>query len=75
MRYALMPTRRYGDIAGNLGKSGAARTVGVANHDNRIPLVVPCHRVVGSSGSLAGYADGLDSKEKLLAIETKTHFT
>ena len=68
-------TRTYGDIAKRLGKSGAARAVGLANHHNRIPVVVPCHRVVGHNGSLTGYAGGLHIKRKLLAIETRTLFT
>jgi methylated-DNA-[protein]-cysteine S-methyltransferase len=68
-------TRSYGDIAKSLGKPGAARAVGMANHDNPIAIVVPCHRVVGHDGSLTGYAGGLDLKHKLLSIERKTLFT
>src|SRR5579883_474149 len=64
-------TRTYGDIARKLGKPGAARAVGMANHDNRIPIVVPCHRVVGHDGSLTGYAGGLQIKQQLLSIETR----
>lgn len=67
-------TRTYGEIAKKLGKPGAARAVGMANHDNRIPIVVPCHRVVGHDGSLTGYAGGLHIKQQLLAIETRTLF-
>ena len=65
-------TRTYGDIAKKLGKPGAARAVGMANHDNRIPIAVPCHRVVGHDGSLTGYAGGLHIKQQLLTIETRT---
>lgn len=67
-------TRTYGEIAKKLGKPGAARAVGMANHDNRIPIVVPCHRVVGHDGSLTGYAGGLHIKQQLLNIETRTLF-
>jgi methylated-DNA-[protein]-cysteine S-methyltransferase len=67
-------TRTYGDIAKKLGKPGAARAVGMANHDNRIPIVVPCHRVVGHDGSLTGYAGGLHIKQQLLSIETRKLF-
>jgi methylated-DNA-[protein]-cysteine S-methyltransferase len=67
-------TRTYGEIAKKLGKPGAARAVGMANHDNRIPIVVPCHRVVGHNGSLTGYAGGLHIKQQLLNIETRKLF-
>jgi len=63
-------TRSYGEIAKTLGKPGAARAVGMANHENRIPIVVPCHRVVGQDGSLTGYASGLRLKQQLLSLET-----
>jgi methylated-DNA-[protein]-cysteine S-methyltransferase len=62
-------TRSYGDIAESIGKPGAARAVGMANHENPIAVVIPCHRVVGSNGSLTGYAGGLDIKRHLLSIE------
>jgi methylated-DNA-[protein]-cysteine S-methyltransferase len=62
-------TRTYGEIAKKLGKPRAARAVGMANHDNRIPIVVPCHRVVGHDGSLTGYAGGLQIKQQLLDHE------
>lgn len=65
-------TCSYGDIARSLGKPGAARAVGMANHDNPVAVVIPCHRVVGADGSLTGYAGGLHLKEKLLAIETQS---
>ena len=70
-------TRSYGDIAKAIGKPGAARAVGMANHDNPIAVVVPCHRVVGQNGSLTGYAGGLQLKAQLLSIESqhRTLFT
>jgi len=69
-------TRSYGDIAKSVGKPGAARAVGMANHENPIAIVVPCHRVVGSDGSLTGYAGGLHLKQHLLSIEQgRTLFT
>jgi methylated-DNA-[protein]-cysteine S-methyltransferase len=70
-------TRSYGEIAKAIGKPGAARAVGMANHDNPIAVVIPCHRVVGSDGSLTGYAGGLHLKARLLSIERqhRTLFT
>ena len=62
-------TRTYGEIAKNLGNPGAARAVGMANHVNPVPVIVPCHRVVGHDGSLTGYAGGLNIKETLLSLE------
>src|SRR5215467_9252172 len=64
-------TCSYGEIARSMGKPGAARAVGMANHDNPVAVVVPCHRVVGSDGSLTGYAGGLDVKKRLLDIESQ----
>ena len=64
-------TCSYGEIARAIGKPGAARAVGMANHENPVAVVVPCHRVVGSDGSLTGYAGGLDVKKRLLAIESQ----
>ena len=64
-------TCSYIDIARLLGKPGAARAVGMANHENPIAIVIPCHRVVGSNGSLTGYAGGLHLKQQLLGIETQ----
>jgi len=64
-------TCSYVDIARSLGKPGAARAVGMANHENPIAIVIPCHRVVGSNGSLTGYAGGLHLKQQLLGIETQ----
>jgi methylated-DNA-[protein]-cysteine S-methyltransferase len=70
-------TRSYGDIARAIGRPGAARAVGMANHDNPIAVVIPCHRVVGRDGSLTGYAGGLHLKAQLLSIERqhRTLFT
>jgi methylated-DNA-[protein]-cysteine S-methyltransferase len=64
-------TRSYGEIAKAIGRPGAARAVGMANHDNPLAVVIPCHRVVGSNGSLTGYAGGLDLKAQLLSIESR----
>ena len=63
-------TVSYGDIARALGKRPvAARAVGLANGSNPISVIVPCHRVIGSDGSLTGYGGGLDRKELLLRLE------
>ena len=62
-------TRSYGEIAQALGRPGAARAVGRANGANPIPIVVPCHRVIGSDGSLTGFGGGLDAKSRLLELE------
>ncbi len=62
-------TRSYGEIASEIGRPGAARAVGMANANNPIALIVPCHRVIGADGSLTGFGGGLDLKEGLLAHE------
>ncbi len=63
-------TATYGDLASRLGSTGAAaRAVGLANGANPIPIVIPCHRVVGANGNLTGYAGGLDRKRALLELE------
>ena len=64
-------TRAYADIARTIGKPRAVRAVGAANGANPLPLVVPCHRVLGSDGSLTGYGGGLDVKQELLEMESK----
>ena len=64
-------TRTYTDIARTIGKPQAVRAVGAANGANPLPLVVPCHRVLGSDGSLTGYGGGLDVKQKLLEMESQ----
>jgi methylated-DNA-[protein]-cysteine S-methyltransferase len=61
----------YGEIAGRLGMTGhGARAVGLANGRNPIPIVIPCHRVVGVNGSLTGYGGGIERKQVLLDLET-----
>jgi len=62
-------TRSYADIARVVGKPNAFRAVGMANNRNPIAIVVPCHRVIASDGSLCGYGGGLDVKRKLLELE------
>ncbi len=62
-------TRSYGALAADLGNPGASRAVGRANATNPICLLVPCHRVIGSDGSLTGFAFGEDIKRQLLALE------
>ncbi len=61
----------YGDIARKLGNPKAARAVGAASGKNPIPLIIPCHRVVGANGRLTGFAHGLALKEKLIAMEQR----
>lgn len=62
-------TRSYADVAHAIGKPAAVRAVGAANGRNPISIIAPCHRVVGSDGSLTGFAGGLDAKRYLLALE------
>src|SRR5665648_107330 len=62
-------TESYGELAARIGSPGAARAVGLANGKNPIGIVIPCHRVVGSHGSLTGYGGGLDRKKLLLDLE------
>lgn len=64
-------TRSYGNIAAAAGAPGAARAVGGACHRNPIPILIPCHRVIGTGGSLTGFAGGLVLKQQLLAMERK----
>ncbi|ADI00064.1 methylated-DNA--[protein]-cysteine S-methyltransferase [Salisediminibacterium selenitireducens] len=62
-------TKSYKDIAVEIGAPKAVRAIGGANNQNPVPLIIPCHRVIGSNGSLVGYGGGLDKKEKLLDLE------
>ena len=64
-------TKSYGDIAERIGRPKALRAVGAANGRNPIPIIVPCHRVIGSSGDLTGFGGGLDIKEALLRLEAE----
>lgn len=64
-------TRSYGDIARQIGQPKACRAVGMANHNNPVAIVVPCHRVIGSDGSLTGYGGGLPIKRQLLDLEKR----
>ena|SRR5690554_2765997 len=64
-------TRSYGFIARNIENRNAARAVGIACHKNPVPIIIPCHRVIGSDGCLTGYAGGLSLKKWLLAHERK----
>lgn len=62
-------TRSYGEVARAIGQPRAARAVGLANNQNPVSIIVPCHRVIGANGSLTGYAGGLPRKEHLLQHE------
>ncbi len=64
-------TTSYGELAKRIGNPKASRAVGLANGSNPIPIVIPCHRVIGSNGKLTGYGGGLPIKEKLLALEKR----
>jgi len=64
-------TISYGELARRVGNPNASRAVGAANGCNPIPIVIPCHRVIGSNGKLVGFGGGLPIKEALLALETK----
>jgi methylated-DNA-[protein]-cysteine S-methyltransferase len=61
--------RSYADVARSIGRPKAVRAVGGAIGSNTIPIIIPCHRVIGSNGSLTGFGGGLDTKERLLKIE------
>ena len=62
-------TATYGELASRVGHPRSARAVGTVMNRNPVPIVLPCHRVVGVSGSLVGYGGGLDRKEQLLRLE------
>ena len=64
-------TTSYADIAERIGRPKAVRAVGAANGRNPIPIIVPCHRVIGSHGDLTGFGGGLDTKEALLRLEAE----
>lgn len=64
-------TISYLELARRIGDTKAVRAVGLANGSNPIPIIVPCHRVIGSDGSLMGFGGGLETKQKLLALESK----
>ncbi|MFW1677006.1 methylated-DNA--[protein]-cysteine S-methyltransferase [Pontibacter sp. JAM-7] len=62
-------TCSYGDLARKIGNPRAARAIGMANNRNPIPILIPCHRVIGSKGQLTGYSGGLSQKNYLLSLE------
>jgi len=62
-------TTTYGEIAQRIGQPGAARAVGAANGANPLPILIPCHRVIGARGALTGYGGGLETKAALLQLE------
>jgi methylated-DNA-[protein]-cysteine S-methyltransferase len=64
-------TISYGQLATSIGNPKASRAVGLANGSNPIPIIIPCHRVIGANGKLTGYGGGLPIKEKLLALERR----
>jgi len=64
-------TTSYSDIARRIGRPKAMRAVGAANGRNPIPIIIPCHRVIGSGGALTGFGGGLDTKEALLRLEAE----
>ena len=69
LKIAYGKTVSYGEIAKKLGNPGASRAVGLANGRNPLPIVIPCHRVIGADGSLTGYGGGMSIKRALLALE------
>jgi len=64
-------TISYAQLAQKIGDPKAVRAVGLANGSNPIPIIIPCHRVIGSNGSLTGFGGGLSNKKKLLALESR----
>jgi methylated-DNA-[protein]-cysteine S-methyltransferase len=65
----------YGEVAHRIGRTNAAsRAVGLANGSNPIPIVIPCHRVIGANGTLTGYAGGLERKQTLVSLEQEALF-
>ncbi|HEV7766715.1 MAG TPA: methylated-DNA--[protein]-cysteine S-methyltransferase [Thermoanaerobaculia bacterium] len=67
-------TISYAELARRIGKPSAVRAVGAANGANPIPVIIPCHRVIGSNGSLTGYGGGIERKQWLLALEGRRLF-
>lgn len=67
-------TVSYGELAARIGRPGAVRAVGAANGANPIPVIIPCHRVIGSDGKLTGYGGGIERKQWLLAHEGRRLF-
>ena len=68
-------TATYGEVARRIGRTNAAsRAVGLANGSNPIPVVIPCHRVIGANGTLTGYAGGIERKQLLLSLEQDALF-
>lgn len=65
-------TMSYGELARRLGNPAASRAVGMANGRNPIPIVIPCHRVIGADGKLTGYGGGLEIKRQLLELESRS---
>jgi len=65
-------TWSYGQLAAHIGKPKASRAVGAANGVNPIPVIIPCHRVIGASGKLTGFGGGLETKQYLLALESES---
>ena len=63
-------TATYGESAERIGNPGGSRAVGLANNRKPIAIIIPCHRIIGSSGKLVGYAGGVELKERLLALES-----
>jgi methylated-DNA-[protein]-cysteine S-methyltransferase len=75
LRIGYGDTASYGEIAKRLGRTNAAsRAVGLANGSNPIPIVIPCHRVIGADGTLTGYAGGIERKQTLLELEQDALF-
>ncbi len=68
-------TISYGELAGKIGNPKAVRAAGGANSKNPIPIVIPCHRVIGADGSLTGFGGGLETKVALLALESGRDFS
>ena len=64
----------YGDIARKIGNSKAARAVGMANNKNPVPIIIPCHRVIGTNGKLTGFSSGVTIKKKLLELEAANRY-